>query len=180
VIRYLTTSENVINISTATFQDSIHEILGRVLPNLSQEVKDLLIRSAVDRERLRPTALPSGVAFPRIEFEGTGKILCAVGLADKGIICGPEKIPVHTFFLTLYPKRLFKEFLPLLEHLVAFSQNPQKMALLRRIPVEKECFAVVQNEVLPWGARDWMQTHLVTPLVTMVNRVESMVRLHNG
>lgn len=180
MIRYLTKSENVIELSTATFQDSIHEILGSVLPNLSREVKDLLVKSAVDRERLRPTALPSGVAFPRIEFEGTGKILCAVGLADKGIVCGTEGIAAHTFFLTLYPKRLFKEFLPLLEHLVAFSQNPQKMALLRRVPVEKECFIVVRNEVLPWGARDWMQTHLVAPLVTMVNRVESVVKLHHG
>lgn len=180
VIRYLKSPNHVMTVSTTELGESVRGILGRLFPKLPEEIKALLVESVVSRERLRSTVLPGGVAFPRAEYEGIDAIVCAAGIADQGIRFGDGCPTVHTFFLTLYPKRLFNEFVPLLEHLVAFSQNPQKMALLRRVPVDEECFAVVRNEVLPWGARDWVNSHVVAPVAAMLNRVESAVRPNHG
>ena len=181
MIRYLTTPEHVFSLSSSHVETCLQEVIEKLFPRLAPELQTLLIDSVLSREKLRSTVTPGGVAFPRTEFEGIGSIICAAGISDTGItFSNGQYPPVQTFFLALYPKRLFKEYLSLLEHLVDFSRNPQKMALLRRVPVERDNFVVVRNEVLPWGTRDWLHSNLVAPFSGMLNRLESAARLRHG
>ncbi len=157
------------------------EVLDKLVPDIPSSARMSLCESMLRRERLKPTVLAGGVAFPRCEFEGTGRIICAVGVSDAGVNFGNgEYSPVHTLFVTLYPKRRFKEFVLLLDQLVRFSQDEEKMTLLHRTPHDKTAFEVVRDEVLPWGMRDWVHSHLSLPVHGMLNRMESVVRVRHG
>jgi mannitol/fructose-specific phosphotransferase system IIA component (Ntr-type) len=125
----------------------------------------------IKREKLRPTVLPSGVAFPRVETRHVRRVICAVGISENGAIEGnSSEVPIQSVFVTLYPTNKFEKFVPVLANLVHFSQDPEKMAALKRLAGHKEEFQIVRDEVFPWGVRGFMHSHLASPIHRMHNR----------
>ncbi len=179
MIRYIKDANHIVPVSSPDMKGAIQEVVLKVLPRTSSEIQELLVSAAIQRENLCSTAVPGGIAFPRAEFEGANTILCAAGVSENGICFGQAGQPVKTFFLTLYPKSFFKEFVLLLENLVSFSQDPQKLALLRKVPIDRENFAVVRNAAVRGGTQDWLHAHLIVPFSSILNRAESTPGAHH-
>lgn len=164
MVRYVSSPEHIINLSCRAFDKSIQEILQSLLPKALPSVRWSLCNAIIQREELRSTVLPGGVAFPRVETGCAKKIICAVGLSEKGITDEhTSDVPIHAMFVVLYPNGQFKRFVPVLENLVRFSKDPAKMAALKRLPDHRDEFRVIRHEVFPWGTRGAIHSHLFPP-----------------
>ncbi len=161
-------------------EESIREVLDKLIPNVEPSTRASLSEMMLQRERLNSTMLPNGVAFPRAEAKCARKILCAVGISRNGINCEiSADVPVRALFVSLYPEGHFRKFVPVLENLVRFSQDPEKMESLYTLPHGQEAFQVIRNEVFPWGARDWVHSHLLLPINNVRNQMEALVRVRH-
>jgi mannitol/fructose-specific phosphotransferase system IIA component (Ntr-type) len=180
LIRHISSPDHIVHLSQTTLGDSIAEILERLLPGVEPKIKHTLRESMLQRERLRPTVVPHGAAFPRAECRHAKKIMCGVGISEKGIAAeGTVDTPIQALFVSLYPEGYFSKFVPVLESLVRFSQDPQKMALLCQKPRREEAFEVIRNEVSPRGPKDWIHEHLILPVAHLRNHMEALVRVRH-
>jgi len=181
LIRYISVADRIVALTTTTLKDSMEQLLDRLVPGLTASAKRDLTDAMLRRERMKPTVLPHKVAFPRAECDEVNRIVCAVGISEAGVHCGNgEYIPAHTLFMTLYPKRRFREFVLVLDHLVRFSQDPDKLALLQKVVHDRKQFQVVRAEVFPWGARDWGHTNVFMPVHGLLERMEAVVGARRG
>ena len=167
-------------LSSSTFEDGLREVLGQLVPEVEHNERGSLCEAFLKREMLRPTVLPNGAAFPRAEAACVDKIICGVGLSEKGLQNGHEAgRPIQALFVSLYPEGRFKMFLPVLEDLVSFSQNPKKMESLRAFSRRKEELWAVRNEVFSQGIKGLIRSHLLLPVSHLRNRVEEMARVRD-
>lgn len=172
MIRHVSSPDHIVSLSCSTLEDSIWEILERALPKTPPDIRRSLCRAMIQREKLKPTVLPNGVAFPRAEARCVKKIVCAIGISETGITDGnPADVPIRIMFVSLYPKGHFRKFVPVLENLVRFSQDPHKMSALERLPHHKEEFRVIRDEVFPRGIRELVHSHLFFPVHKVLNRM---------
>jgi mannitol/fructose-specific phosphotransferase system IIA component (Ntr-type) len=168
------------SLSSTTFEESLQEILGRLVPDVALSERCSLCEALLNRESLRPTVLPNGVAFPRAETASVDKIICGVGLSEIGIRLGHEtETPIQALFVSLYPEGQFKMFMPVLENLVRFSQNPRKMASLRTFSQQKEELWAVRNEIFPRGVKGLIRSHVLSPVNHLRNRMGEMVKVRD-
>ena len=171
MIRHISSPEHIINLSSRDFEGAIQEVLYALLPTMLPSVRWSLCDAISQREKLRPTMLPNGVAFPRVETHLVRKITCGVGIFENGATeASPSEAPVQAMFVTLYPKGRFEKFVPVLANLVHFSQDPEKMVALKRLSGHKEEFRVIEDEVFPWGIRGLMHSHPFSSAHRMHNR----------
>jgi mannitol/fructose-specific phosphotransferase system IIA component (Ntr-type) len=170
----------IVPLTSTTLEDSIREILDGLVPDASEATRQSLCDSILQRERLNPTMLPDGTAFPRAEYHCIDDIVCIVGVSDQGIQADqPSDVPIRTLYVSLYPEGCFKHFVPVLKDLVRFSQDPRTVASLQNLPRDKESFHAVRDKMLSGGIKDWIHSHLLTPLRSLRNRTEDMVRVRD-
>lgn len=180
LIRHISSPDHVVHLSSSSLEDSVEEVLGRLIPGIHPRERWSVCEAVLSREKLRSTVLPYGVAFPRAEATCVKKIVCGVGISDAGICFGNDaEVPVHTLFVSLYPEGCCEKFIPVLTSLIRFSQDPQKMAALKRLPEHAEEFSVIQKEVFPWGLRELFHSHLILPFHSFRTRMEAMVRVRH-
>jgi len=180
LIRHISSPDHIVLLSSASLEDSVTEVLESLIPESTPDEKQALHESIIGREKLRPTVLSNGVAFPRAESCSVNNVVCGVGISDVGIPYGDAiEVPVQTMFLSLYPEGGFKKFVPVLNNLVRFSQDPQKMASLRKMSSQREAFRAIRDEAFPSGIRELVHSHLFLPFTNFRNRVETMVRVRH-
>jgi mannitol/fructose-specific phosphotransferase system IIA component (Ntr-type) len=171
VIRYISSPNHIIRVSSRTFDEALYEVLYVLLPKMLPSVRWALHKAICQRESINPTILPDGVAFPRAESSHIRKIVCGVGISDSGQLGeNPSGMPVHTIFVSVYPKGGFQKFVPLLVSLVGLSRDPEKMTALKRLADHKEEFSVINEEVFPWGLRGLVQSHPFASVHRINNR----------
>jgi len=172
LIRHISSPEHIVSLSGGSFEESIQEIVDRLLAKALPSVRWSLCKAIMQREKLRHTVLPNGVAFPRAETQHVRKIICGVGIFENPITEGNRSdAPIHAMFVTLYPKGQFGKFVTVLENLVRFSEDPEKMAALRKLSERKEEFRIIRDEVFPWGIRGFIHSHSLSSIHRVHNRM---------
>src|SRR3989338_7125436 len=75
----------LLDLKNASKKEVIGEIANHMLGREKAEVREEVIRSLLDREKLGSTGIGSGVAVPHAKSSQVAQIACAFGISKKGI-----------------------------------------------------------------------------------------------
>jgi mannitol/fructose-specific phosphotransferase system IIA component (Ntr-type) len=82
------------------------------------------------REKLSPTALGNGLAFPHARTECVEQIVMAAGRSREGIVFENAPDPVHLIFIIGTPKNMVREYLGLVGDLARRLKQTEVRAQL--------------------------------------------------
>ena len=123
----------------------IRSAMQTLAPKLKSDA-EVLSELLLDRERLMPTALNSGIAVPHARecLQGIPFDLVTVVFPEKPIEYGAlDGKPVHTLFFLFAQKD--KIHLHLLAKIAHLSSNPEALALLKARPEKSKLLEFVRN-----------------------------------
>jgi mannitol/fructose-specific phosphotransferase system IIA component (Ntr-type) len=95
------------------------------------------------REKLSPTALGSGVAFPHARTDEVSQIVLAVGRSREGIWFENCKQHVHLIFVIGTPKEAVREYLGVLASLAQLLKQKGVREALIQAATQEEFFALL-------------------------------------
>jgi len=90
-----------------------------------------LLERLLERERLGSTALGHGVAVPHCRYQGSSKLLVAIGLCRQGVdFAAEDGEPVRVFFVVVSPASAAVEHLQCLAAISRWVKNGRLARLL--------------------------------------------------
>ena len=126
-----------LDLRAGTEPEAILEVAGTLRPDSAILNFHGFCDEVFSREKLSPTALGSGVAFPHARTEHVSRIVAAVGRSRKGVWFEKCRENVHLIFVIGTPRESVREYLALLATL-AF--------LLKQKPVREKLMAAATRE----------------------------------
>ena len=83
-----------------------------------------LAAEVLEREKLSPTAMGHGVAFPHARTSGVKQIVMAVGRSKEGVVfAGAPDGPVHFFFVIATPPNQVPQYLSVVGRLARLLRS---------------------------------------------------------
>lgn len=122
----LTTDQIIERMECSTPKQAIELLVDRLVALKLIDKKTTAVKRIMERERLAPTALGSGVAIPHARMEVGDKPVFAIGRHTDGIAFdAPDDEPVKLVFLLLWQPERPGLFNQLFANLVTKLNNPQ-------------------------------------------------------
>lgn len=121
------------DLQAKTLEEALTEMSSRLAQ--AGAVKDAadLARRLLEREKLGPTALGSGIAIPHCKLKEVSDVVLAVGVSSCGVdFHASDGIPVNLFFLILSPADAPALHLQALAHISRVLRKPEVAESLRR------------------------------------------------
>jgi mannitol/fructose-specific phosphotransferase system IIA component (Ntr-type) len=97
------------------------------------------------REKVSPTLVGNGVAFPHARTDCVDKIVLAVGRSTKGVKFESSGEPVHLIFVIGTPKALVSDYLVCVGALARFVKNRDVCDRLMRAKTTAEFAALLRT-----------------------------------
>lgn len=99
-------------LSAANEEQAIRAVAGLLRQNPAVSDTDKLTAEVLEREKLSPTAMGHGVAFPHARTAGVRQIVMAIGRSREGVnFKGAADGPVHFFFVIGTPPNQAPQYL---------------------------------------------------------------------
>ncbi len=95
------------------------------------------------REKLSPTALGSGVAFPHARTDQVSEIVIAAGRSREGVWFKKSEEKVHLIFVIGTPTRSVRDYLRLIASLAALLRHPAGREKLMQAQTAGQFLAVL-------------------------------------
>ncbi|MCB1178982.1 MAG: PTS sugar transporter subunit IIA, partial [Leptospiraceae bacterium] len=125
----LITENNVIyNLEAVSKEEVIQKLVdhGVLVELFSDDLKNELIESLMNREKSMSTGIGSGVAIPHCSVTIVDELKVVIGISKQGIdFESIDKLPVHIFILLIVPKEKFQEHIKTLA-LIAKTLNSKE------------------------------------------------------
>lgn len=137
------------NLEARTKWDAIHELLGKFEGKAG--VIDCAAWEAdlVRRERLQPTDVAEGVAFPHARTRAVSEIVWAIGTSKEGVHFQPDGPPTRLIILIGVPESSIRQYLEFLGRLSKKLRSPGMVETLLRCESSAEllaCFAELESK----------------------------------
>jgi mannitol/fructose-specific phosphotransferase system IIA component (Ntr-type) len=100
-----------LDLRTRSFETALGKLVRLLETDERIREPDKFLEQVMARERLNPTVVEHGVAFPHARTELVDKIVLAIGRSRAGIAIGPEGERVRLIFLIGVPQRLISDYL---------------------------------------------------------------------
>ena len=126
------------------------EALAELLDLLESEGKvpdrQAVLEALLERERLAPTGIGSGVAIPHVFLEGLSETLVALGMKRKGISFNSiDRKPARLIFLILGPDNQAAGHLQLLSRMARYLRIPEFRSALLSARDPQEVLGVIER-----------------------------------
>lgn len=82
------------------------------------------LAAVLERQRINPPVLGSGIALPHARTPLVGEIICAVARCKEPVAFGPETVPVRLIFLFGIPPHRITDYLAATAALVKRLRRP--------------------------------------------------------
>ena len=99
------------DLTAANGEEAIRAVAGSLQHNPAVANVAKLTAELLEREKLSPTAMGHGVAFPHARTDGVSRIVMAVGLSRAGVAFAGAEEPVHFFFVIGTPPNQVPQYL---------------------------------------------------------------------
>ena len=106
---------------------------------------DRLAAEVLEREKLSPTAMGNGIAFPHARTEQVREIVMAVGRSTEGVVFQGAAERVHFFFVIGAPPDRAAQYLALVARLARLLKNDAVRARLLAAPDASAFLNVFQS-----------------------------------
>ena len=106
-----------LDLQAANEEEAIRRVAGSLAGNAAVADAGRLAREVLEREKLSPTAMGSGVAFPHARTDGVSAIVMACGRSVPGIPYRGADGPVHLLFVIGTPPDQASPYLALVGRL---------------------------------------------------------------
>jgi mannitol/fructose-specific phosphotransferase system IIA component (Ntr-type) len=144
VFDVLTADRIALNLQVRSQSEAISTTI--TLLRSSPHVLDLkgLEREILEREKLSPTAVGNGLAFPHARTSCVDQVVVAVGRSREGVaFAGTE--PVHLLFVIGTPKHMVREYLGLVGDLARRVKQAAVRAQLLEAATTAEFLAALRS-----------------------------------
>jgi mannitol/fructose-specific phosphotransferase system IIA component (Ntr-type) len=122
----LTTDQIIEKMDCSTAKQAVEQLVERLAGLELIDAKTTAVKRIMERERLAPTALGSGVAIPHARMEVGDKPIFAIGRHLEGLnFDAPDGQPVKLIFLLLWQPERPGLFNQLFANLVTKLNNPE-------------------------------------------------------
>ena len=118
------------SLSATTPSDAIMELAKVMSDNRFVSNPDMLVKSAVEREKVLSTALGSGLAFPHVRGVEGGGLTLAIGLSENGIVWDADGSRVHIVVFSVIPVAVSAFYLRLVATLCDTFKKKDNLALV--------------------------------------------------
>ncbi len=172
----LISSEQIIeDMSCQTVRQAVTQLVERLAELRLIDKKATAIRRVMERERLAPTALGSGVAIPHARMEVGDRPIFAVGRHRKGINFGaPDGQPVNLIFLLLWQPERPGLFNQLFANLVTKLDNRTFRQELLRAKNSEDILEHLGGIRIEWMPT--VETALDGSMLLTLQQLESMLK----
>jgi mannitol/fructose-specific phosphotransferase system IIA component (Ntr-type) len=143
----LGTSTIKLEMAASSKDDAIAELVNLIVsahPKLDREV---LVKSATDREKRMSTGLGKGVAVPRCLSKETRKTVCCVGVKKDGIdFEALDGLPVRIFFMVVAPGKSDESYVRILSRLYRLLNQETLRSGILKARNPKEVLSLITEE----------------------------------
>ncbi|MCA9297504.1 MAG: PTS sugar transporter subunit IIA [Phycisphaerales bacterium] len=102
----------------------LHEI-SRAVDAAGLGIHDVVADKLLERERIHPTVMGSGLAIPHATIPGLTGPIVGIALADEPVEFGPpDSEPVRLFFVLLSPPGFEREHVKILARICRLVRHP--------------------------------------------------------
>lgn len=135
------------DIKGATKLEVLTEMVELLFPQETPEARSEVLQALLDREKLGSTGIGSGVAVPHAKSEKTAQIICAFGVAKKGLdFEALDQAPVYLIFLLVAPPHSPSEHLNVLARIVRLLKDRVFRQALREAASREEIIRLINEE----------------------------------
>jgi nitrogen PTS system EIIA component len=118
-------------------EEAIGKLIEKLFENNSSRHykldKESALREVLEREKLQPTGIGSGLAFPHARIEGWGKFALALGICHEGVdFNSPDKISAKIICLVISSTEEPYMILQVMSAIIRFLNNNNLMDTLCR------------------------------------------------
>jgi mannitol/fructose-specific phosphotransferase system IIA component (Ntr-type) len=96
------------------------------------------LAAVLERQRINPPVLGSGVALPHARTPLVGEIVCVAARCREPVAFGPEAVPVRLIFLFGIPPHRITDYLAVTASLVKRLRRPEVIAGLQQAGTEED------------------------------------------
>ena len=141
LMREAAISENppvLLGLEAATELEVIERLIGLLAGR--GEVRDVgeLRRAVLERQKLQPPLLGSGVALPHARTNAVGELVVAVGRCREPVPFGPERVPIRLVFLYGVPAHGISVYLDAVSRLTRVLRDPAALEAMLTTTEEAE------------------------------------------
>ena len=112
------------DLSAANGEEAIRTVAGLLAGNPAVSDAGKFTTEVLEREKLSPTAMGHGVAFPHARTGGVRQIVMAVGRSREGVpFAGASDGPVHFFFVIGTPPNQVPQYLSVVGRLARLLKS---------------------------------------------------------
>ncbi len=106
------------DLAAASGEEAIRAVAALLRGHPAVDDVETLTRLVLEREKLSPTAMGHGIAFPHARTDGVREIVVAIGRSRAGVPFQGADGPVHFLFLIGTPPNKVPQYLALVGRLV--------------------------------------------------------------
>lgn len=132
IVRFSSSKLMIPQFSAATRDEALEEIIQLMADEGFIEKREALLKAAISRESIVPTAIENGLAFPHVRGVEGGGLIFAAGLKKQGLHFGaPKKRLTRILFFIVIPLAASAFYLQLITGLMeSFRDTKTKEKLL--------------------------------------------------
>lgn len=131
------------DLTAASGEEAIRRVAGSLKGHPAVADADCLAALILEREKLSPTALGHGVAFPHARTDGVRELVMAIGRSPAGVPFDGADAPVHFLFLIGTPPDRVPQYLALVGRLARLLKTDSVREQLLRAATAGELRAAL-------------------------------------
>ena len=133
----------------ATARDEVvRELIGALIDAgaLTDEQREPVVASVLDRERKGSTGFGKGVAVPHVKLDSAQSVSLAIGLSQRGVDFNSlDKQPVYTIFLLVSPADNPEEHLQAMEVIFRNLSLDTFRRFLRQASTREDVYTLLEE-----------------------------------
>jgi mannitol/fructose-specific phosphotransferase system IIA component (Ntr-type) len=134
-----------------TSENAVRDLVALLAANEQLTDSARFAEAVLQRERINPSVVEHGVAFPHARTDLVEKIVLAIGRSRAGILFGQPPARAHLIFLIGVPQRLVSDYLVCVGALARIARNDAIRTELMRAPTREEFVELLRNAASPEG-----------------------------
>jgi len=136
----------VTSMRVATKEEAVSQLADLFCHKYPDKIKDDIIKSVNEREKLGNTSMGRGVAFPHARTDQVTGLYVICGITPQGLQSDtPDGKPLHIIILLLTPRNISRNYLQTLSGLAMFARKPETLPALVKAGSPDEVMKIIEK-----------------------------------